>query len=123
MKGIKVPVEAAPNGSFTILEGENQTHNLLRIALNDCASDNPFQDLGMKPPVFDINDEVTKARLSIRIKNIFDLFENEGRAKLAKDGIDFQIDSVKQELIAFINYINIETGQKRTLTKILRGVT
>lgn len=123
MRGIKNPIEAAPNGSFATLEGDNQTDSLLRVALNDCASENPFQDLGMDPPIFNINDEVTKARTSIQIKNVFDVFENEGRAKLAKDGIDFQIDSEKQGLIVFINYINIETGRKRTLTKILRGVT
>ena len=121
MKGFKVPFEIGPSGSFVLIEGEDKTKNLLMTALRDCVSLNAFQELGLDPPVFDINDETAKILVESKIREIFKFFQEEDRVKLADRGLTFEINSEKQELIVNIKYIDLEFDQVKSFTVITRG--
>jgi hypothetical protein len=100
-----------------LVEGEEQLKKIIFLALSDCSSDNPFQDLGMDPDiVFANNDGETQARLNHRIVERFQRFEVEGRAKLAPSYPRFSADERSQELVVDVRYVNLETTSEEELS-------
>jgi hypothetical protein len=114
-QGLTLPVQAA-KGRAVLDQGDDELRKVIMIALSDCDSANPFQDLGLDPSdVFAINDEVTQAEIRQRIAVAFKRFEAEGLARLLPGYPKFGVNSVAQELISELKYQNLET----TLTEDL----
>jgi hypothetical protein len=109
MTGIALPISVV-KGRLQLTDGEDQLKKIIFLGLSDCDSANPFQDLGIDTTVvFSIADEDTKARVRRRIVTVFDNLKAQGRARLASGSPAFSVDSETQELIAEIEYVNMET--------------
>jgi hypothetical protein len=109
MTGIALPISVV-KGRLQLASAEDQLKKIIFLGLSDCDSANPFQDLGIDTSVvFAIADEDTKARARRRIVTIFKALQAQGRARLAAGFPTFSVDSETQELVAEIEYVNMET--------------
>lgn len=108
-QGLTLPVQVS-KGRAVYDRGDAQLRKVIMVALSDCDSLNPFQDLGLDPTdVFAINDEITQAEIRQRIAIAFRRFEAEGTARLLQGYPKFAINSDTQELISELKYQNLET--------------
>lgn len=107
--GISLPVRFV-NGRVVRESGTSQLQKIIMLACADEDSDNPFQDLGLGDAVvFQINDEVSAARYTTRIVDVFRRLESQGRARLADGYPKMTSDPVTQELTAEVKYIDLKT--------------
>lgn len=109
MTGIALPLQVV-QGRLRLASGEDQLKKIIFLGLSDCDSMNPFQDLGIDTRViFSINDTDSQARIRRRIQDLFAQLQAQGRAKLAPGAPTFSTDAETQDLIADIEYVNMET--------------
>lgn len=106
--GLTLPI-AVVNGRVLRSSGTDQLHKVIMLGLAENDSDNPFQDIGFNHGVFDVNDPSQAARYTNRIARLFARLEAEGRARLMPGYPKFE--SVGEELIATIKYIDLETDK------------
>ena len=106
-QGLSLPIKVSHAGGAQKTTGSAQTRKLLLIALSDCVSRNPFQDLGLNQSVvFNINDQLLWGIIEKDIKDVFASFNN--RVKYLKT--IFTPDFQRGELKADITYEDLEEG-------------
>lgn len=117
--GLSLPIRAI-NGRAAIESGEAQLKKIIMLAIADCDSGNPYQELGIDTLiVFALDDQQVKAFARRRIVDAFKRMEAEGRAQLDGDAPTFS--SKDGELTCQIKYINLETTAAEELE--LRGAS
>ena len=115
-KDLKIPITLGPKGQAEPIEGSDLTRQLLLIALRECESDNPFQNLGVDEKfIFEGDALALRSRLELKVADVFDTFE---RARLAKLATGEEMEIIKLEsgvLEMRIKYIDLETGKQNEL--------
>src|SRR5262245_2061814 len=115
--GLSLPLRA-DNGRAALSTGEEQLKKVIMLAIADCDSGNPYQDLGIDQAiVFSMNDDQTKAYAKRRIVDAFRRLEVEGRAQLIGAPTFTTLEGGSLE--CQIKYLNIETNEAQDIT--LRG--
>jgi len=116
--GLTYPISVDELGRAPTVSGSEQLKKLIMIALQPCSSENAFQNLGISERViFAINAPNLKALLDRDIRRIFKTFERDKRAKVRN--INFEVDSLNQELKVFITYQDLETTRDEDIVLIL----
>ena len=112
--GIKIPFQRNSRGLTATDSGDSYLAGLILVALNDCDSANPFQDLGIGENVFSIQDSAARSKIAGRISNVFDEFKRLEMAELSRSGIKFSDQD--GETIVNVDYISLESGKPQSLT-------
>jgi hypothetical protein len=116
--GLKLPLGVDSLGRAERHGGTDQLRKLLVIALSPCPSSNPFQNLGLPENIiFSINSPNAKAQIDLAIRNIFERFETQGRAKLRS--VDFATPTDEGQLPVIINYQDLETTKDEDISLTL----
>lgn len=110
--GMRLPVQADSTGGTSMVEGEEDNRQVIKIALSDCDNDHAFQqDLGLGTSmIFDINDPGLRARVLKRVTEIFSQFEAQDRFRLLTDTIRWTKGN--GELILEFMYHDIESDEE-----------
>jgi len=115
ISGISVPFQGTQTGGLSISSDDEYIRQLIMIALSDCSSDNPFQDIGLgEGHVFQPNTSRTKGQILVRVKKVFDDFELRKLARL--NGRPKWLSAVDGEAKLLISYYNLETDKPDELT-------
>lgn len=118
--GISLPIRVA-NGRLVKDSGETQLKKIISLALADCESGNPFQELGVDPAViFSLNREEVRAYAKRRVIEVFKRLQAEGRATILSGYPVFKQEA-EGELVCEIKYINLETTAAEELE--MRGAS
>jgi hypothetical protein len=125
-KGMKLPVKVNKKGGATLIDATPYTDQTVRAALTPNISKNPFQagggiEIGISERfIFAINSPGAQAGARRQITNVFKRLRAQEIAKLAsgRDGLKFTADG--PELIAEINYVELEADQERHLSSNLK---
>ncbi len=114
-QGILVPLKPK-YGRLKLLAGDDYIDMLVRIALGDNQSDNPFQDIGFGGErfVFAVNDSLTEGEIRNRVLLAFESLERDQLARVAKRDITFE-RTVEGELRMNVTYTNLETQERPEL--------
>ena len=112
--GIAVPVGVDKQGRTRLVSGEDQTRKLVMLALSPGENANPFQNLGLVPPIFDLADPATQARVRARVEDAFRVLTAAGRARLAPGGLAFE-EGDAGTLVLRVTYVNLESGSETDL--------
>lgn len=122
MKGLKLPVGVGSNGGASMLDGDENDFKIITIALGSSENENAFQQditLG-EDMVFDLSDQTIRARILVRLYDIFNIFKTKKRFFLKKETIRWEENSRNQELIMTFKYVNLESDEeilfRRTFT-------
>jgi hypothetical protein len=115
--GLALPVQIGTYGRAKLVSGSELLRQLLLCSLRDCASENPFQDLGISQRlIFDINDAHAVGEVRTRIKQIFANFEAQRLAKLpGGDNSLIFTQSEEGSLDVEIKYLDLETDKPDTI--------
>lgn len=124
-RGIKSPIETK-NGRMVLLGEDDYIEQLVFTGLGDGDSENPFQDVGLGEfMIFAINNDQTDGEIRERIVAVFAELEADQLARLEdpSTSIIFKDDTGEtgQERSAEIEYINMETQERRSLEVPLPG--
>lgn len=113
--GIASPFSSNGRGGFARASGHEQLVKLIRENLQDCDSDNPFQgDIGLSNQhIFELDGDEACSELRIRIKSLFKRLSLDNRAELTGP---IKFSSSDGELVAEVNYMDIEENKPSTLT-------
>ena len=114
MKGLSIPLGVGPDGRAALSEGEDQLKKIISLRLSFGESENPFQQLGIPSPIFQINDPTTQAIIKNWINRTFRILRAEGRARLVDGSIKFLRES-EGEMILELKYVNLKTDDPVTL--------
>lgn len=110
-RGIQLPTNAI-NGRLKLLSGDAYIDQLVRTALGDGDSDNPFEDLGVGEfMIFGVNNSQQDGEIRAKVESVFTSLESDQLAQLKS--INFESEG--HEKIMFLEYINLETGQRQEL--------
>lgn len=121
-KGMKLPIQVNKKGGAALIDATPYTDQTVRAALTPNISKNPFQagsgvEIGISERfIFAVNSAGAQANARRQILKIFTRLRAQEIAKLAagRDGLKFRADG--PELIAKINYIELEADQERHLS-------
>lgn len=111
-QGISVPLKTK-NGRLQLLSGDDYIDMLVRIALGDNQSDNPFQDIGLGAEqwIFGINDGMAEGEIKRAVVAVFESLERDQLAKIQERDISFD-RSEEGVLKMDLTYTNIETQER-----------
>lgn len=116
--GMSVPIAVDQAGGALLDEGGDQILKLLMLALTNCESANPFQNLGLPEDIiFRINDPIVEAEVALAIENVFKTFETAKRARLVK-APEFT-RRVEGELEVRIDWVDLEETRRQSNTFII----
>lgn len=119
-KGLDIPVRPGPDGRAVMIEGSEQTAKIIRLAIADLSSSNPFQPDGISDRfVFSVPDSKTIADIAAHLKDAFNRLSAQGRARLVSGSPKFTTDPATQELVVDISYIDLEAtkeGEVKTIS-------
>ena len=116
--GLALPLGVDRAGKAQVTSGTAQLQKLLVIALQTNSDSNPFQQLGLPENIiFNLNTPNVKARIDQAIRNIFDGFENQGRARLRR--ISFEKIKDEGELAVTVSFQDLETTKDADIELIL----
>lgn len=115
-KGIELPIQIV-NGRIKLLSGDDYIEQLILVALGECDSDNPFQDLGLGEfMIFAINAEAIEGEIRQKVRAIFSSFERDRLAKLpSASARSIRFEQKGEEKVMYLDYVNLETGERREL--------
>lgn len=111
-QGISVPLKTK-NGRLQLVSGDAYIDMLVRIALGDNQSDNPFQDIGLGAErwIFGINDGMAEGEIKTAVLSVFESLERDQLAKIKQSDIKFD-RSEEGVLKMDLAYTNIETQER-----------
>lgn len=116
--GLSVPIAVNQAGGALLDEGGDQILKLIMLALTDCESANPFQNLGLPEDIiFRINDPIVEAEVSLAIQNVFKSFENAKRARLI--GSPEFTRRQEGELEVKFDWVDLEQTRRRSNSFII----
>ena len=108
-RGIELPTRAV-NGRLKLLSGDAYIEQLVMVALGDNDSENPFQEIGLGEfMIFGINDAQEDGEIRMKVKRVFSLLEADQLARLKT----LSFETSGSDKLMFLDYINLETGQRR----------
>lgn len=129
-KGLKIPVQVLPTGGTATVDGPENDDKIIIMALGDDTNENPWmQDIGLGPqPVFGINDQLARTTIAIKIRSIFEAFEEQRRYKLVEGSFNWigpdDLGGSEGELILEFKYVSLEAGYEEPrslLYNVTRG--
>lgn len=110
--GLRLPVGVDETGGTYMLEGEENSRQVIFAALSDCSNDNAFQqDLGIGADmIFDLNNSTARARILRKVNSIFSDFEATHRFKLLADTVRWT--QKEGELVLEFTYHDLESDEQ-----------
>jgi len=114
-QGIAFPFRASPRKGVELSEGPEYIRHLVLVALGDCDSDNPYQDLGIGNAVIfrNLSNPAVQGWVTRKVRDIFRTFEAEELARLHT--LDFEGSVDDGDLTALITYVDLETNTPNEL--------
>lgn len=112
--GLKLPLQANSNGGLTLVDKEENNNKIIKTALSDGDNENAFQQkisLGLES-IFDINDNLIRSKIILKIKNMFKKFQAEKRFMLMENTIEW--DESDGELKLTFKYLDMESDDPKT---------
>lgn len=90
-KGLAMPIRPNPSGGLLTVEGNDNDHKIIALALASDENDNAFQQkIGVgKDVIFNIEDQLSRTRVLIRLRRVFERFEALNRYRLVEDSIQW----------------------------------
>ncbi|MGD9749374.1 MAG: hypothetical protein AB7W59_00100 [Acidimicrobiia bacterium] len=121
-RGLALPVRVAPWGGVALIEGDDNDHKIISLALGSDDSENAFQqDIGLgEAMIFDVSDPQLRGRIVAKIRNIFRRFEVQKRYRLLGETMRWQ-PGEPGELVLEFKYINLESDETKTFSRSYRG--
>lgn len=121
-QGIARPVQQDGHGSLRTVIGDDYLTMLVQIMVQDCESNNPFQqDLGVGvDAVFGLDSDIAwKGLVRRRLEAEFRIFN---KLNLAKFGsLEFRQGDVEGEYLAVVKFRSIETNTDLEVTTTVRS--
>ena len=121
--GIAVPVRINKQGGLKLISGDENDSKTIFLSLGDDDNENAFQQnigLGIGY-IFGISDELIRAKIIRRLKEVFDKFESQKRFVLKTDTIKWSQNS-NQELVLEFKYICIESDEEKTFVRSFSNI-
>lgn len=118
---LALPIRADPNGRLATVTGDALASQTISTALRDGSNENAFRyqrALG-EAMIFDVNDEVVRAKIIVRLRDIFAGFEREKRFRLLQESLKWA--SVGPELVLSFQYLDLETSSLRDFSESFSG--
>lgn len=122
-KGFSIPFRANHKGRVVLSDGDTHLAELLGIAFGSGDSNNPFQELGLgEDMVFENATEELFNNIAVKIRTIFENFEDEELAKLQDrtDNLEMKVGSEEGTWEMVVYYINLERDAPGTF-KVFGG--
>lgn len=130
MKGIALPIRVNGRGGVQTTQGTPLTSQIIMSGLSPCRSKNPFQagngvELGIPSRiVFAINSQEARNLAESAIERAFVRWDLAGVAKLQTGEEGLKMETSKGELIARVQYVDLEADSgaevEKNLTKAMR---
>lgn len=120
--GLAVPGRTNTSGGVLVSRTEEQDAAIIKLALGDDYSDNPFQQrigLGVEH-IFDINDVTIRPLILARIIPMFKRFEALKRFKLKQETLQWEDGEQEGELVLSFKYVNLEANEEREFRRSFR---
>jgi len=123
-QGIAFPFKESYGKGIEMAYGADYTRQLILVALGNCQSDNPFQDLGIdSEPIFaNLSSSGVRGWLSKKFRDIFLSLERQELAKLIKlefkEGVEDPArpaSGQEAELTAVVTYLDLEMDLEQDL--------
>jgi hypothetical protein len=116
--GIRIPVGVGVGGRTALVSGSEYTEQLVKVALLDLESDNPFVDQsGLEDAVFALSDATVRALLQRRVRAKFTQFEAERVARLL--AITFEQGETEGETEMTVAYLDMDTNERREVSRTI----
>lgn len=113
--GIALPLTVV-KGRWRKASGDDYVEQLIHTSLGCGDSENPFQDIGLGEfMIFAINDEAIEGEIKKRVEAGFRSLERDQLARLARRSRQLKFAQRDGEKIMFLEYENIETGERREI--------
>lgn len=112
--GLKLPLQTNSTGGLALVNKEENNNKIIKIALSDGDNENAFQQkisLGLES-IFDINDNLIRSKIILKIKNMFKKFQAEKRFVLMEDTVEW--DESGGELKLTFKYLDMESDDPKT---------
>ncbi len=124
IQGIELPVKVV-NGRFKLLSSDEYVDQLIRVALGNTDSENPFLPDGLGEfMIFALNDEQIESEVEERVRTVFRILERDQIARLGRQTpIRFEQGDKPGEKVMFVEYFNLETGGRREVDLPLSGAS
>lgn len=117
-KGLAIPVGVTKQGRAKLVDSDDNSDKIIKIALGDGDNDNAFQqDLALdEDMIFNISDPVEQARIVVKIIRIFERFENiEKRFRLMQETIEWDDSEASDGIMNLkFRYVNLESDEIKT---------
>lgn len=120
-KGLAIPVRVNQTGGALLVEGDENDHKIISMALGADDNENAFNQgvaLGVDM-IFDNNDAQIRPRIVGRLRQIFNRFEQLKRYKLRENTVKWL--EKEGELILEFMYVNMESDEEKTFRRQFRG--
>lgn len=113
-KGFSIPFRVDDVGKIALSTGQQLDEEDILINILDNDNDNAFLQMqNYESLIFKQNSSDVKSQITIRLKKIFDMFENQHRMRLLEETI--QIEQVSEYVYISFEYFNYETNQTKKL--------
>lgn len=121
-RGLALPVRVAPWGGVLLIEGDDNDHKIIALALGSDDNENAFQqDIGLgESMIFDVNDPQLRGRIVAKIRAIFRRFETQKRYRLLGETMRWNPGEAGELTLEF-KYINLESDETKTFSRSYRG--
>lgn len=120
--GLAIPVGVNNQGGAKLVSGDENDKKIISLSLGDDSNENAFQQniglgIGM---IFDISDEITKANILRRLREVFRRFEAQKRFLLREETIKWGSNE-NQEFVLEFKYVCIESDEEKEFRQKFNG--
>jgi hypothetical protein len=118
-RGLAIPVGVTKQGKSRTVTGEENDRKIIFTALGGNDNQNAFQqDPGLgNEMIFEINDEVIRARIRQRLVDVFADFDRQNRYRLAEETIEWSENEGEGELVLSFDYFNVESDEVQSFAQ------
>ena len=120
-QGMAYPVRPNKRGGAQLIQGGNYLETIIKIGLTPNTSKNPFQrgqgvDIGIPETIiFKLNHQLSRSIARRGIRRFFARLKALDLAKLKSGAGGVVISHHNEELVANVNYIDLEADRERTV--------
>lgn len=117
--GLAIPVGVTKQGRTRTVTGEANDRKIIFTALGGNHNQNAYQqDPGLGDDmIFEINDEVIRARIRQRLIDVFDDFDRQNRYRLVSESVSWDINEDEGELVLSFDYFNVESDEVQSFAQ------
>ena len=121
--GLCIPVGVDSSGGASLCTGDDNDIKVIKAALNSGDNENAFQQnitLG-EDMIFGMSDPLIRSRITVKIRQIFEVFYEQHRFKLLVDTIKWT-DEAEVVNLTF-RYLNLESDEEKEYSDTFTAVS